>query len=245
MTNSELKERLTGAIALLKIPGVGRVSYKKLVKKFGSPEGVFKASIDEISLVDRISRGIASGIKRECDLPEAGQIASKIVQLGWQVMFLGDENYPEQLKSIPAPPPLLFATGQKLGTDEKLIAIVGTRHATEAGELFTYRLATELVNEGITVVSGMADGIDSAAHKGALDAGGKTIAVWGSSLDIVFPASFSSGPSTSKISSVPISAASIITPMMDLPLTLIESLLMKNWDSNFVAVVTNRAAGRA
>ena len=189
MTNSELKEKLTGAIALLKIPGVGRISYQKLLKKFGSPEGVFEASIDEISMLDRISRGMASGIKREGDLKEAGRIASKIVQLGWQVMFLGDENYPEQLNNIPAPPPLLFATGQELGTDEKLIAIVGTRHATEAGELFTYKLASELASEGITVVSGMAEGIDSAAHKGALDAGGKTIAVWGSSLDIVFPAS--------------------------------------------------------
>ncbi len=189
MTNSELKERLTGAIALLKIPGVGRVRYNKLVKKFGSPEGVFEASLDELSVVDRISRGIASNTKKECDLQEAGQIASKIVQLGWRVMFLGDENYPEQLKRIPAPPPVLFATGEELGHDEKLIAIVGTRHSTEAGELFTYKLAAELVNEGITVVSGMAEGIDSAAHKGALDAGGKTIAVWGSSLDIVFPAS--------------------------------------------------------
>jgi len=189
LTNSELEDRLTGAIALLKIPGVGRVSYNKLVKRFGSPEAVFKASIDEISMVERISRGIASSIKKECDLQKAGQIASKVVQLGWRTMFFDDDDYPEQLKMIPAPPPLLFATGQELKQDEKLIAIVGTRHATEAGELFTYKLATELASEGITVVSGMAEGIDSAAHKGALDAGGKTIAVWGSSLDIVFPAS--------------------------------------------------------
>lgn len=189
MTNSENKNRLTSAIALLNVPGIGGLRYGKLIKAFGDTVGVMAASIDNIAEVNGISRAMASTIKHEIDFEKAAQTAARIVQLGWSALFIGDSDYPHSLKQIPDAPPILFRLGEPLLPDDKAIAIVGTRLPSEGGKMFTRNLAAKLAQEGITVVSGMAEGIDSAAHRGALDAGGKTIAVWGSSLDIVYPPS--------------------------------------------------------
>jgi len=189
LTNSEIKDRLTSAIALLQIEGIGGGRYSKLIKAFGDSQGVSKAPIDKIAEINGISRSLASTIKQEIDFEGAAELAARIVQLGWSISFLDCNGYPKCLKQIPDPPPVLFRMGEQPQDDDKLIAIVGTRHPSEGAKLFAYNLATSLANEGITVVSGMAEGIDSAAHRGALDAGGKTIAVWGSSLDIIFPQS--------------------------------------------------------
>ena len=189
MTNSEIKDRLISAIALLNVSGIGGVRYNKLIRAFGDTQGVIDASIDAIAEINGISRSQASTIKSEIDFEKAAQTAARIVQLGWSVLFLEDKDYPYSLKHIPDAPPILFRLGEPLAGDDKLIAIVGTRLPSESGKMFTYNLAMKLAQEGITVVSGMAEGIDSSAHRGALDAGGKTIAVWGSSLDIVYPTS--------------------------------------------------------
>lgn len=189
MTNSEIKDRLTSAIALLNVPGVGRTRYHKLIKAFGSTEAVIESRLDKIAEINGISRGLASTIKKEINFEIAAQTAARVVQLGWTVLFFTDDDYPAALKQIPDPPSLLFQSGGSHSVDDKLIAIVGTRLPSESGKMFTYNLAKTLAQEGITVVSGMAEGIDSAAHRGALDAGGKTVAVWGSSLDIIFPKS--------------------------------------------------------
>lgn len=189
MTNSEIKERLTSAIALLNVPGVGRGRYNKLIKAFGNTHTLRAAPIDKISEINGISRGLASTIKKEINFDMAAQTAARIVQLGWTTLFLEDSDYPASLKQIPDPPPILFRLGEALSNDERLIAVVGTRLPSESGKQFAHNLAMTLAREGITVVSGMAEGIDSAAHRGALEGGGKTIAVWGSSLDIIFPKS--------------------------------------------------------
>ncbi len=189
MTNSEIKDRLTSAIALLNVPGIGGVRYNKLIKVFGGTQGVFEAPISQLAEINGISRSQASTIKSEMDFDKAAQAAARIVQLGWTVLFLEDEDYPHSLKQVSDAPPILFRLGQPHASDDRLIAIVGTRLPSEPGKMFTYNLATKLAQEGITVVSGMAEGIDSAAHRGALDVGGKTIAVWGSSLDILYPPS--------------------------------------------------------
>ena len=189
MTSSETKERLTSAIALLNIPGVGQARYNKLIKTFSDAHAVADAPIDQIAEINNISRGIASTIKREIDFERASQIAARVVQLGWTVMFFTDADYPAWLKQIPDAPPILFRIGEAHSDDDKLLAIVGTRKPSESGKMFAYNLATTLAQEGVIIVSGMAEGIDSAAHRGALDAGGKTIAVWGNSLDRLFPQS--------------------------------------------------------
>ncbi len=189
MTNSEIKDRLTAAIALLNVPGIGGVRYNKLIKAFGDTHGVMDAPLDEIAEINGISRSQASTIKSEIDFEKAAQAAARIVQLGWTALFLDDEDYPHSLKQISDAPPILFRLGEPQAHDDKLMAIVGTRLPSEPGKMFTYNLAAKLAQEGIIVVSGMAEGIDSAAHRGALDAGGKTIAIWGSSLDILYPRS--------------------------------------------------------
>ncbi len=183
----ELKTRLSDAVALLSIPGVGKGRYTKLVKRFGTPSSVLGASLSQLEAVSGISRTVASAIKTNYDPDEAHKTAAQVERLGWAPLFPGDSEYPPLLDQVPEPPPLLFRNGEPVAKDDKMIAIVGTRRCSEPGKRFANSLARELVKTGITVVSGMAEGIDSAAHIGALAGGGKTIAIWGTSLDIVYP----------------------------------------------------------
>ena len=187
MINSELKERLTDAIGLLKIPGIGRTRYGRLVDAFGSPSAALSAPVSQLVAVKGISRTQASSIKAHFDGSQARTLASRVIQLGWAVLFAGDPDYPRSLEAVVDAPPLLFRVGEATPTDAPMIAVVGTRHPTESGRLFARQLGSMLARAGVTVVSGMAEGIDSAAHLGALQGDGKTVAVWGSSLDIVYP----------------------------------------------------------
>jgi DNA processing protein len=104
-----------------------------------------------------------------------------------RLLLQDDEDYPRALLSIPDPPPYLFARGTVGKKDEVAVAIVGTRHATEYGRGIAHRLAQDLARRGVTVVSGLARGIDTYAHKGALEGGGRTFAVCGCGLDVVYP----------------------------------------------------------
>lgn len=187
MISSETKEQLADTIALLSIPGIGRGRFARLVSRFGSPSQALAASYDELIQVPGLSDITAGAIKQKCDGNGAREMAARIAQLGWAVLFPGSPDYPPLLRQTDDRPALLFRLGDSFRTDDKLIGIVGTRHATEWGRRFTRQLAAELTQLGITVVSGMAEGIDAAAHRGALDAGGKTIAVWGTPLDQVYP----------------------------------------------------------
>lgn len=186
--NTETKKRLTECITLLSVPGVGRGRFMKLVRKFGSASAVLSAPVSHLERLSGISKGLASSI-RECqDHATAARIVSQISKLGWSVLFWDSPEFPKALANIFDTPPLLFRNGDAVGPDDRMIAIVGTRHATERGKMFAHELAADLARAGVVVVSGMAEGIDSAAHRGALSAGGRTVAVWGTSLDIVFPA---------------------------------------------------------
>ncbi len=189
LINSVLKERLTDAVGLLNIPGIGRGRYHRLVKAFGSPSAVLAAPIHKLEAVPGISRALASDIKNRYDGTKALEISSRIVQLGWAVLFPDHPEFPKQLSTIPEPPPLLFRAGEPAGDGDRMMAIVGTRHPTEQGKRFAFNLAFSLAKAGVIVVSGMAEGIDSLAHAGALEGGGKTVAVWGNSLDTVYPSS--------------------------------------------------------
>lgn len=190
MTNKEIKERLVDTIGLLAVPGIGRGRFNRLIKTFGCPARALHASRRELESVSGISSTLAADIKTLFDAEQAREMAAKVIQLGWRVLFRDEPGYPSRLLNIPDNdiPPVLFAEGD-VSFEENAVAIVGTRHPSEDGRMFAYNLAGALAQNGITVVSGMAEGIDAAAHKGALDAGGKTIAVWGSSLDIPYPPS--------------------------------------------------------
>ncbi len=187
MTNSELKERLIDTICLLNVPGIGSGRFGKLVAAFGSPGAVLAARVSQLERVPGISRSLASAVKEHRDSEKARQTAARIIQLGWTVLFSDQPEYPPRLAQVVDAPPVLFRVGEAHTPERGMIGIVGTRHASEGGRRFAYRLAGDLAREGVTVVSGMAEGIDSSAHRGALEAGGKTIAVWGTPLDQVYP----------------------------------------------------------
>ncbi len=189
MTRTEVKERLTDTIALMSISGIGRMRYRKLVDHFGSPSAVLEAPKSELEIVPMISHGTASMIRKGCDGDKARQTAARIIQLGWAVLFPDDPEYPHLLFETIDRPVVLFRLGEPDRPENKMIAIVGTRHATERNRRFTYKLASDLAAAGVTVISGMAEGIDSSAHRGALESGGRTVAIWGTSLDILYPPS--------------------------------------------------------
>lgn len=191
MTNKEIKEKLTGLIAILAVPGIGRGRFFKLINKFKTVDRIFGATIKELENTPDISHTLAYNILNQHDINQAAEKAAKIIQLGWKVYFYDDPSYPALLKTIPQSdmPPFLFVAGDPGEFSEKTIAIVGSRHATEKGRKFAETLAAELAAQGLIVVSGMAEGIDSYAHRGAIKGGGKTWAVWGNSLDLVYPPS--------------------------------------------------------
>lgn len=181
-----MEERLWW-LALSLVPGVGRISFKRLIDEFGSPEEVFNASLSDLELVQGIRKEAASAIKSFDRDRELDRELALIRENSVNLLTLEDKEYPDQLREIFDPPSLLYVKGQIRKEDEHSVAIVGTRHPTRYGKLTAERLACELGALGVTVVSGMARGIDTFSHEGALSAGGRTIAVFGSGLDVVYP----------------------------------------------------------
>ncbi|MFA7683423.1 MAG: DNA-processing protein DprA [Syntrophales bacterium] len=173
-------------LALRTINGLGIHGLRTLIAAFGTPQRVFSASLDTLCSIPGIGKIIARRIVAFNDwaaLEEelAYYDREKISLLSWQDAF-----YPSLLPHIYDPPALLFTKGV-LQEDEKCIAVVGSRLATVYGTFITEKLCRELAVQGITVVSGMARGIDSAAHRGALAGLGRTIAVLGNGPDIIYP----------------------------------------------------------
>jgi DNA processing protein len=186
-TETDRNQKLADLIALYSIDGVGAVRFYQLVDAFGSAAGVLDASISDMTDVPGIGRETASRIKEQQNREAAAGAVEKILKSGWNFYLYGDSEYPEPLQNISDPPPYLFCLGNFCNADVNAIAIVGSRSASDEGRAFASKLASELVESGVTIVSGMARGIDTAAHRGALNAGGRTIAVFGSSLDIIYP----------------------------------------------------------
>jgi DNA processing protein len=124
---------------------------------------------------------------REAATRDISKALAAMDEYSIRLLLQGDEEYPRALKSIPDPPLYLFARGTVEPRDETAVAIVGTRHATEYGRGLAHRLAQDLARRGVTVISGLARGIDTFAHKGALEGGGRTFAVCGCGLDVVYP----------------------------------------------------------
>ncbi len=171
-------------IGLSSIPGVGRVTFRKLAHHFGSPEQALTAPRDELDnagLSERVIADIASFSWREY----AEKELEKARKAGVRIILADDTAYPPSLRNTPDPPLLLYIKGS-LG-DGDGVAIVGTRKPTHYGLTVTHRIAYELAAAGLTIVSGLARGIDTQAHRGALAAKGRTIAVLGCGIDIVYP----------------------------------------------------------
>jgi len=168
------------------VKGIGPVKFRRLLDHFGDLESAWKASLPALAEagLDRRSIENLHLVRAGRDLDDA---LLKIEQLGAQVLTWDDADYPANLRSIAQPPPVLYLKGALTPADEWAVAVVGTRHGTPYGREAARELANGLAANGVTVVSGLARGIDVIAHKAALDAGGRTLAVLGSGLDCLYP----------------------------------------------------------
>ncbi len=173
-------------VALKYIPGVGDYLYKNLLDRFETPEKVFQASKRELTAVDGVSDGLANDILSGPPAAAVSKELARIQKTGCRIITLADNEYPPLLKETPDPPPYLYVRGQ-LGSCTQCIAVVGSRKATRYGISMARQLSSDLADVGFTVVSGMARGIDTAAHEGSLSVKGETIAVLGSGLSIIYP----------------------------------------------------------
>ena len=169
------------------MPGLGSRLRKMLLQKFGGPQGVFAASPAELRQVGRMGKQLTDLIAEEAGIPAARAVVAQCQRDAIGILLEGDEGYPGLLARIPDPPHLLFVRGSLLPCDALAVAVVGARHATAYGLKVAEQLGEGLSRAGYTVVSGLARGIDAAAHKGALAAGGRTIAVLGSGVLNIYP----------------------------------------------------------
>ena len=179
-------ENLLPWFRLKSTPGVGNLIYKRLIDVFHSPENAIDAPRKALLQVEGLSDRLITAIKRHV-LPESvKKELEKVQQKGIDILTLTHTDYPALLLEIPDPPPYLYVYGC-ISASKKNISIVGSRNATQYGRDTTQRLGRDLASLGMTIVSGMARGIDTAAHEGALMARGKTIAVLGSGLERIYP----------------------------------------------------------
>ena len=171
------------------IEGVGDHIVLALVREWQSPDAVLRATTGD--LIERgCSARLAEAIVRGPDRNACRRIARElhdIERTRIEVRSVLDANYPPRLLMIPDPPPLLYVAGSLHASDELAIAVVGARRGTAAGRLVTEQLASDLASSGFTIVSGLARGVDAAAHRGALAAGGRTVAVLGCGLGQTYP----------------------------------------------------------
>lgn len=173
-------------LALNQTLGLGNAAFCQLLTKFGSPAAIYSASTSQLREV--VSDEIAQKISQGIDIDAIAPTLDWLQKDNTHIVTLADSTYPQQLLQISNPPAVLYAIGNLHWLNHPSIAMVGSRSATPQGEKNAEEFATSLCNHGLCVVSGMAVGIDGAAHRGALKANGATIAVVGTGLDIVYPA---------------------------------------------------------
>lgn len=179
-------EQLKYWLAFNRVRGIGRVRFKLLESYFGSMEAAWSASEAELraaGLDRRTIRSVVDG--RQKVEPDAE--AEHLLKSGVQALTWHDDEYPARLKEIYDLPPLIYVRGSLIPDDERSIAVVGTRNPSHYGRQVTEQLVYDIASAGVTVVSGLARGVDGVAHRSALDAGQRTIAVLGSGLDIIYP----------------------------------------------------------
>jgi DNA processing protein len=174
-------------LALRRAHGVGPRTCKLLIEKFGAPENIFQLNADQIAAAG-VPRNTARNIAEFRDFEPLEKELCELPNIGARLVKWTDADYPLNLRQISDPPPFLFVRGTAQLTDANCIAIVGARAASDIGRRMANRLGLELAAKGFGVVSGLARGIDGEAHQGALDAHGKTIAVLGCGVDVIYPA---------------------------------------------------------
>ena len=173
-------------LALSLTPGLGPTRAKKLVEHFGGPEAVFQASLTELE-----STGIQAVSAQSLATGKSGELAreeiAKASNAEATVLSIDDPSYPPRLKEIYDPPLILYVRGNPEILTKPGIAMVGTRHPTPYGSGMAERLGCDLAAQGLVIISGMARGVDTASHRGAISAKGKTVAVFGTGVDVIYP----------------------------------------------------------
>ncbi len=181
-------------LVLSQIPNIGSNRLRALVSHFGNSSGVFQASVKDIAAVDSFSKKLAAQVvhfREQVEFEGARRYAekqlSRLNTIEGRILTFWDKQYPEPLKKIYDPPPFLFVRGEVCEDDKYSIAIVGTRSPSDYGNSMAEKFSQEFTRIGITVVSGLARGVDTVAHSIAIKNGGRTLAVIGSGLDVVYP----------------------------------------------------------
>ncbi len=174
-------------VGFSRMPGIGRVKISQLLEHFTTLEQAWKASTGELRKagLDSKSADTVVNLRPRISL-DAEMVNLKRYKV--KVLTSGSATYPQRLKEIYDYPPVLYVRGNPLPEDETCLAVVGTRRATVYGRQVTEEIVSDLARNKVTIVSGLAKGIDSIAHRAALEAGGRTIAVFACGLDIVYPA---------------------------------------------------------
>ena len=176
-------------LTLSYVPGLGVKGYWRLVQAFGSPPAVFAATDAQLGAVGGVRPTLLAGLRQEQQLRlRAQEEVERLAAFGGKMLCYDHADYPELLRQISDPPPFLFLYGNETLLASDCVAIVGSRAATRYGMRTALGLGKSLAEHSLTTVSGLAYGIDTEAHSGALAAAGGTIAVLGCGLDIVYPA---------------------------------------------------------
>lgn len=191
MKGSEITLDRAGRVALVAMKsaaGIGNRRAVELVRLFGDPRAVLAAPAGEIATA--LSQPLEVGravVQAGRGIEQAEKVVAAAEAVGGRVVTLWDAEYPARLKGIYDPPVLLYVKGEASPLYDYCVAVVGTRMTTDNGRRVAFRIGADLAASGVTVVSGMAIGIDSLAHEGALSAGGRTVAVLGTGIDRVYP----------------------------------------------------------
>jgi DNA processing protein len=174
-------------LALGRVKGLGCAGFKKLAVRFADPTKIFSASAAELAQVEGLHRDVIDGLLKFSAWGEIEQEIRRAREAGIELVPFTSPNYPARLRTIADPPPVLYIKGTLGAGDDKAVAIVGSRSASDYGRRMARDLARGLANLGFTVISGMARGIDGTAHDAVLQSGGRTIAVLGSGIDRAYP----------------------------------------------------------
>jgi DNA processing protein len=176
------------SIALASISGIGSVTYKKLIARFGGAEAVFRATKRQLGGIDGLGESRAAAIVSFDGWERVEQEIDRADREAVAIVGLEDAGYRVRLREVYDAPPILYVKGSLAERDDRAVAVVGSRNSSRYGLTCAESISRGLAARGITVVSGMARGIDSAAHVGALREKGRTIAVLGSGIDVIYPA---------------------------------------------------------
>jgi DNA processing protein len=174
-------------LTLQLIRGLGPRLTAALLKRFGSARAVMRASSDELRQIPHIGDKLAYDLQKAMQEADVLSELDLIAQHGVQLLALGSVDYPAHLAEIYDPPHLLYVKGSLVPADAKAVAVVGSRHCTGYGQRMAERLGRGLAQRGYTIISGLARGIDGAAHRGSLSGGGRTLAVLAGGLAKVYP----------------------------------------------------------